>query len=122
MQRKTRQREAIQTVLKRSSHPMNAEEIFLTARKQVEGLGIATVYRTLKSLQEEGAIQRVCIEEQSPRYERADLHHHHHFYCEACDQVFEIEACAPGVNHMAPEGFEVKRHEITLFGRCEDCR
>ena len=84
-------------------------------------IGIATVYRTLKTLQEEGSVLMVEIPSQKPRYELASKGHHHHFLCRVCNQVFELEGCAQGIHQIAPRGFQVERHDITLYGRCDRC-
>ena len=70
-------------------------EIFDLARDKIPRLGIATIYRTLKSLKEEGAIREVDLPGQSSRWELANKDHHHHFLCRTCDKLFEIEGC-PG--------------------------
>jgi Fur family ferric uptake transcriptional regulator len=55
------------------------------------------------------------------RYEPTDRGHHHHFLCRACDEVFDIHGCAEGVAKLAPPGFDLQGHEITLYGQCSDC-
>ena len=47
--------------------------------------------------------------------------HHHHFHCTACDRVFPIHACPGPMNDLAPPGFEVQHHDLTLRGRCASC-
>jgi len=47
--------------------------------------------------------------------------HHHHFHCVECDRVFPIHACPGPMLDLAPPGFEVQRHDLTLRGRCADC-
>ena len=47
---------AIRQVLKNAGRPLSPQEIFNMSQREVTGLGIATVYRNLKSLQEEGAV------------------------------------------------------------------
>ena len=121
MQRNTRQRNAIEAVFTSSDRPLSIQELHVLASKDVANIGQATVYRTVKNLLDEGRIRKVDIPEQAPHYELADLHHHHHFFCEECEKVFEVEACPPGVNTLAPQGFTVRRHEITLYGQCEKC-
>jgi Fe2+ or Zn2+ uptake regulation protein len=34
--------------------------------------------------------------------------------------VFEVEACTSGIDQLAPAGFTVKRHSLTLYGVCND--
>ncbi len=47
--------------------------------------------------------------------------HHHHFHCIQCDRVYPIHACPGPMNDLAPPGFEVQRHDLTLRGRCASC-
>lgn len=119
--RHTKQKEAIASVLKKKHHPMPIEEIHQMALKAVPSLGIATVYRTLKSLLEEGKIKPVELPGQPVHYEEAHKDHHHHFCCNACHGVFELEKCPGNIDHLAPKGFEVTDHEIILYGHCSHC-
>jgi Fur family ferric uptake transcriptional regulator len=48
--------------------------------------------------------------------------HHHHFRCDACQRVFDVHQCPGDLAGLAPPGFSVARHEITLYGRCSDCQ
>lgn len=122
MQRRTRQRDAIWNAVERAQRPLGTEEILGEAQKEVENLGIATVYRTVKALVEEGRLVHVNLPGMPPRYEKSGLHHHHHFYCRKCDRLFELEGCAVKRSADVPEGFEVEEHELTLYGRCAECR
>lgn len=119
--RRTRQRAAIRAVLESASRPLSVAEILELARKQVRGLGIATVYRAVSALMEEGLLEAVEIGGEAPRYELAGRGHHHHFRCRRCRRVFEIDSCAPGVQSLAPAGFLVEGHEILLRGLCPEC-
>ena len=47
--------------------------------------------------------------------------HHHHFLCVQCDRVYPIHACPGSMNDLAPPGFEVQHHDLTLRGRCAGC-
>ena len=42
-------------------------------------LGIATVYRNIRSLTEEGELSEVKLPGENPRFELAGHQHHHHF-------------------------------------------
>jgi Fur family transcriptional regulator, ferric uptake regulator len=121
MVRRTRQKDAIQTVLEDQDNPLTPAEIHALAGRMVSGIGMATVYRSLRTLVDEKKVVAVEIPGQPPRYERADKGHHHHFVCRSCDGVFELEKCASGIQKMAPDGFVVEDHEITLYGICGDC-
>lgn len=91
------------------------------AQREVPALGLATVYRNLKALVDADEVHVVQLPGENPRYEPADSGHHHHFQCQACGRVFDVHACPGDLQRLAPPGFEVKGHELTLYGRCREC-
>jgi Fur family ferric uptake transcriptional regulator len=119
--RHTKQKEAIASALKKKQQPLTIEEIHRMALSKVPSLGIATVYRTLKSLLEEGKIKLVQLPGQPLHYEEAHKGHHHHFCCTTCHGVFELEKCPKDIHQLAPRGFQVSDHEIILYGLCTQC-
>lgn len=119
--RTTKQKEAIRAVLATQEGPLMPDEIHALALKVVPSLGIATVYRSLKTLQDEGMVRCVEIPGQSPRYERSDKGHHHHFLCQKCHTVFDLEKCVEGIKKLVPPGFRITDHEIILHGLCKSC-
>ena len=66
MIRNTQQRDAISKVIETSPRPLNPKEICEEAQQRLPNLGIATVYRNIKSLLEEGKIVPVVIPGQPP--------------------------------------------------------
>ncbi|MEM6822396.1 MAG: transcriptional repressor [Verrucomicrobiota bacterium] len=119
--RNTKQKSAIRDVLHEVSRPLTAQEIEKLAAKIVPGIGIATVYRAIKRLQEDREIAVVEIAGKAPLYELTDKGHHHHFVCNECGRVFDIEDRGENLDKMAPKGFQVDKHEITFFGKCDRC-
>lgn len=102
--------------------PLTIPEIHRAAFHYSPGLGIATVYRTVRDMLEQGAILQIGIPGEIPRYEDAHRSHHHFFQCRVCSRVFEVHECPADLHRMVPEGFELEDHEVFLFGRCKDCR
>ena len=122
MERATRQNTAIREAIEAAGRPLSPTEVLDEARRHVAALGLATVYRNLKALVDEGAIQVVTLPGEVARYELAQRGHHHHFRCDACQRVFDVHRCPGDLAGLAPPGFAVARHEITLYGLCSDCR
>lgn len=121
--RTTRQRKAIRSALQRAGRPLSAGEVHAAAREAVPGLGIATVYRNLRALAQEGWLLEVEIPGPGPmRYEVAGKGHHHHFHCRLCDRVFEVDDCPGGVVALTPDGFRTESHDVILYGLCAACR
>lgn len=120
-ERDTQQRRAIRSAIERADRPLSPREVLDQAEVQSPGLGIATVYRTLKSGVEGGWLQAVELPGEAPRYEPTGKQHHHHFHCRRCDRVYEIHGCSADLLQLTPPGFALEAHEIVLYGRCSDC-
>jgi Fur family transcriptional regulator, ferric uptake regulator len=121
-QRRTRQRQIIEDVIRGAPGPLTVNEIHDRSAGDVDGLGIATVYRTLKLLLEAERIQTVILPSGETRYESTGLGHHHHFHCRVCDLVYDLETCPVTVPRGRYEaGFVVEDHELTLYGTCPRC-
>lgn len=122
MERNTRQRAAIRQAIESAGRPLLPAEVLEAAQQEVPGLSLATVYRGLKALVEDGLITPVSLPSEVTRYEVAGHHHHHHFQCLGCQRVFDVHACPGDLGRLAPPGFSVESHDLTLYGRCVDCR
>ncbi|WP_105316663.1 zinc uptake transcriptional regulator [Thermus tenuipuniceus] len=120
MERSTRQRRAIREVFLEVGRPLSPQEVLELAKRKVPSLGLATVYRTLKGLVEEGFLTPVALPGEPPRYEPAGRAHHHHFLCRLCGRVYELLGCDLALTHLPP-GFQAEGHEVTVFGRCPEC-
>ena len=121
--RKTKQKTVISGVLEETGRPMSPSEVLVAAQKTVPRLSIATVYRVLRGLVEEGAVVPVPVPGEADRYEtrgRAS-HHHHHFLCDSCHRVFDVPGCGLKVEAHLPGGFILSRHEVMLYGNCDQC-
>jgi len=120
--RRTSQGSAIKKVIRDANGPLRPLEILELASRVVPTLGIATVYRQLRRLQDAGEVRAVDLAVNDVRYEPTDRGHHHHFLCSECEEAFDIHGCAEGISEMVPPGFTIQNHEITLYGQCDECR
>lgn len=129
MERQTRQKQAVMQAIAASGRSLNAAEIRALAAGRVPSINLSTVYRQLETLQDDPQVVHIDLPGQAPRFEapchapqaRGHVHHHHHFHCTHCDRVFPIHACPGGMQALAPAGFRVESHDLTLHGRCADC-
>lgn len=117
----TRQREVILSILRRADRPLTPRAIREQANQERAGIGLATVYRALKTFMARGDILQVEIPGVSPCYEPADRGHHHHFICQQCRQVFDLQGCVHDLDALAPQDFQIQRHDIILYGVCAAC-
>lgn len=121
MHRHTSQREAIRQVFKDAGRPLSPQEVLDLARTQVQRLGQATVYRTIKALVDEEWLTIVDLPGDWARYEIAGQHHHHHFACRSCLRVFDLPGCCGHLHIDLPAGFSAEAHDVVVYGQCEDC-
>ena len=118
----TQQKRTLTGVILRADRPLTPAEIWKAGKKASPALGIATVYRALRRLAEEGRVRLVEIPGAVPHYESTARQHHHFFFCRHCRRLSNLVGCLPGVRGLAPRGFAVEGHEIVLYGRCANCR
>ena len=120
IERNTRQKQAIREAFERSDRPLSTDEVHREAERASRGLGMATVYRSIKSLLDDGWLSIVEVPGRNALYEVAGKGHHHHFSCTACERVYELEGCAT-VNAKLPRGFKTTGHDVTFYGTCAAC-
>jgi Fur family ferric uptake transcriptional regulator len=117
----TTQRKAIESVFNRHERPLTVDEILNYGRESAPSLNIATVYRALKILTENGWLEKLYHPSFGTLYERSGKDHHHHFFCRECNRAYELPGCSLRLDHAAPEGFVVEDHEVFLIGKCPSC-
>jgi Fur family ferric uptake transcriptional regulator len=104
-----------------------AQEIHAELSRGGAKVGLASVYRVLDTLVEEGLVQRVDVGDGIVRYEpvRSEAEHHHHLVCDGCGRVERFaDAQLERAIHAVEErsGFSVVEHDVVLRGACADCR
>ena len=120
---RSRQRERILAWLRAShSHP-TANEIHAALLPAMPALSLGTVYRNLEVLVGEGAVDEVPTAVGPARYD-GNLAPHHHFNCEACGAIVDVELPVPRglARRLAGEhGLRARRVRIAFFGLCASC-
>ena len=119
--RNTKQKDAIRAAFVETDRPLSPEEALSYAQRGVPDLSIATVYRNLKTMIEEGWLTTVLLPGEPPRYEISGKAHHHHFRCDDCRKVYEVEGCIPQLKPRLPRGFRALNHDLLLYGLCAAC-
>jgi len=122
--RSTKQKRLVWSIIEQAGRPLSPAEVHQAALKDLPKVSVATVYRTLRALQDDQKIVAVSLPGESDRYEtkiKAD-HHHHHFHCDDCGKVFDVPGCGLRVDARVPSGFAITRHEVVLYGSCKQCR
>lgn len=108
-----------------TSHP-TAQEIYEEVRHTRPKIGLATVYRILHQLSQQGVIKVWGYGSESARYD-ARTHRHDHAFCTQCgallDVPVEIELSREILEQAArATGIEMGSHEVRIYGRCQSCQ
>jgi Fur family ferric uptake transcriptional regulator len=121
----TRQRAEVLEVLREGKgQALAAQELHQQLRAQGSRTGLATVYRTLHKLTEQGAVDVIREDPNQARYRLCSLDHHHHLICESCGKVVEIPECDVqdwAERVAASEGFAIRAHRAEIIGLCSRC-
>lgn len=122
----TRQREIVVECFLRVEGHVSAEELYELAKKQDQRIGLATVFRTLKTLKDCGLAREIDLGDGRSRFEHDYRRpHHHHLICDQCGRA--IEFFSPEFERLQEKivreyKFEPLRHTLQIFGICDDCR
>ena len=107
-------------LMKNPIHP-TIDTIFGELRKQIPTLSKMTVYNTVKTLSEAGAIQTVFIDEKNLRYD-ADTEQHAHFRCNICGTVSDLPIKKLRVNVDHGEKLLITELHLYYKGLCRTCK
>src|ERR671937_392654 len=89
-----------------------------------QGVGRATVYRTLDLLERHGMVNRVHVDG-CHGYTLCDEGHHHHLLCSGCNTVVPVDATGveAEIRRLAERlKFRVDTHTLEFAGLCEACQ
>lgn len=116
----TRPRRVILQILaEKDDHP-DAMAIFRRAVRLDDSISLSTVYRTMKLLQDHGAIQRHAFEGGPSRFEPAHGGHHDHLIDVDTGNVIEFHS--ERIEQLQDEiarslGYEIVHHRLELYVR-----
>ncbi len=117
--RMTEQRRVIARVLEDAEDHPDVEELHRRTAAIDPGISIATVYRTVKLLEETGILEKHEFGDGRARYEPADREHHDHLIDMNSGDVIEfvdaeIEALQEKIARRL--GYRLKGHRLELYG------
>lgn len=124
--RMTRQRAAVVEALRATDKFASAKTIHDKLSEDGASVGLTTVYRTLQSLAEVGAVDVLHSPDGETLYRDClSSHHHHHLVCSECGRSEEIEG-GPVEKWAeivaARYGYELIGHEAEIYGVCRACQ
>lgn len=119
----SRQREEILEQLQPHRDHPTAERIFAELKEKDPSISLATVYRNLRVLSEQGKIQRLTFAKGADHFD-PNVRPHSHFVCDRCGRVLDVPI--PDQKHLDEEaqasvGGTISGHDLVFYGICDDC-
>lgn len=102
---------------------LSAQELYDQVKQVNSRVGFATVYRTLKLLEECGLARSMDYGDGTQRYE-PDRFQHHHIICTTCNRT--VEFLSPELeslleNVQASHDYIPQAHAVRILSICQDC-
>lgn len=118
----TEQRWKIAALILSSEGHLDAQNLVEQVRKKHQGIGAATVYRSIKVLCSAGILKESLTDADGKVFYELDAEgHHDHIVCVNCGEIFEffdpkIESLQKTVTQDL--GFEEIRHRHVIYAEC----
>ncbi|NQV08961.1 transcriptional repressor [Candidatus Woesearchaeota archaeon] len=103
------------------THP-NADTVYKAVKKQLPAITLATVYRNLNLLADQGIIQKMTVNGEF-KFD-ADIKAHQHFICNKCNKIYDFfkdNVSKTALKNVDPK-FKVEEVRIVYKGLCPGCK
>jgi Fur family ferric uptake transcriptional regulator len=121
VRRSSKQRDAVAAALADDVTFRSAQQVWAGLRAEGSTIGLATVYRALQAMADDGEVDALRTDDGEVAYRRCSQGHHHHLVCRECGRTVEVEG--PAVERWAStvaakNGFRDISHTLELVGTC----
>lgn len=129
--RLTPQRLAIVAALANSTAHPTAEQIHKMILKDFPTTSLATVYKTITMLKEQGEVIELSFGDMGSRFDARDADPHPHIICTQCGQVFDLDVGeafdaidfdAVAKTMAQKTGFRIESYRLDFYGVCSKCQ
>lgn len=122
--RATPARLGVLSILEHAKKPLDVSTIISALAAKHIAADDVTVFRMLNTFTQKGIVRSIQLREGKFRYEYAATSDHHHFVCEECGDIEDVEECNVDTivkKLMRDRGVMVKNHSLEFFGLCKLC-
>lgn len=121
----TPQRYAVLNILANSFDHPSAESIHAQLIDNYPTMSLATVYKTITLLKQEGEILELEFSDLGNRYDAKKPYPHPHVICTKCGKIIDpsqLNMDEITSKMMAETGFKILTHRLDFYGICPDCQ
>jgi len=119
----SKQRVCVLQYLKNSKAHPTAEQIYADLKPLLPNLSLATVYRNLTQLCQNGSVIRLSAGDKTDHFD-ADTSDHQHFVCTKCKSVSDLffRLSPELLDENLEKGFCADSYKMYIYGTCANCR
>ena len=117
----SKQRDAVLKAVNESLDHPTAEMVLYRSKNIISTINLATVYRNLSCLVENGLIKKISCEG-GDRYDRK-ITRHAHFRCQNCGNLTDVDLDISSIEENVEKMYNIKVDDSSLFfkGICDNC-
>lgn len=108
-------------MIRNSEGHLTAEEVFLMAKKKKINVSMASIYRILNKLVDEGLIRKISISGKLDVFDKT-LVDHEHLVCSKCGKIMDIHIKDLKKKLAKETGVEIDNYELIINYVCDDCK
>lgn len=122
LRKNSKKRDAILTVLRSTKTHPTAQWVYDNVKTVIPNLSLATVYRNLKQLKDDGLIISVGVVEGLEHFDGFPKPHPH-FICESCGCVIDLNYNKDSFNEIVADnkGNSINYEKTIFYGLCKNC-
>ena len=119
---RTKQRELLLGAIRSTDTHPTADELFQIVRRDLPAISLATVYRNLNYMVEEGLVRRIAVPGMTDRFDHC-LESHDHMICDHCGGIFDFSLPFDLGSEIAQSiGGPISSYALVVRGVCPACR
>ena len=121
--KKTKGREKILLVLRKSQYPLTCDDIYKEVSRS--GVNLSTVYRALNAFEKNGLVKKEIGEDKKNVFSLVTEDDHHVLVCIKCHRRIELPGCPyhdANAKISKATGYQILDHNTEIYGICPDCQ
>ena len=111
----------ILTMIQNSSGHLTAEEAFMLAKKKKIDVSMASIYRILSKLAENGYIRKIRIAGKPDVFDKT-LSEHEHIQCSVCGKITDTHINDFKKILIEQTGVNIDSYDLNINYVCDDCK
>lgn len=120
----SKQRELILDVLRKNPVHPTADKLYELVRPLMPSISLATVYRNLNQLVDNGSVRKISGLDGAIHYDHC-VEKHYHFICTCCNKVYDVPYNVAQDLELKLKSLtclEAQSTELTFKGLCPNCQ